>query len=279
MEKYTGYFDIKLNDSQLAQLYNGEKLEYLDLYKPYENQYAIIKNEEDKIIDIYRYQNNEYKQVGYNNIENSYDSKIKPKNDEQRMAIDLLKNHNIGIKLLKGVYGSGKDFLMLNYALECLEKGKFQKIVFIRPNVTVADVPDIGYLKGSVFEKLSWTLGPLYDKVGGEEGVQRLMNMGQLELAPLSFIRGRSFDDSIVYVSEGQNITSEIAKLLISRIGNNSELWINADNHQADSRIYIQDNGINKMIDRLKGQALFGTVYLSKTERGKIANLANLLDN
>lgn len=172
-----------------------------------------------------------------------------------------------------------KDLLMLSQALHDIELGKFQKLVFIRPNVSIKDVPDIGYLKGDAYEKLSWTLGPFYDKLGGAEGVEYLIDEGELELVPLPFIRGRSFENSIVYVCEGQNITTEIAKLLISRVGEGSELWINADTHQTDNKVYDRDNGIIKMIDRLKDDPLFGMVYLDKTERGAIANLANKLDD
>ena len=106
-----------------------------------------------------------------------------------------------------------------------------------------------------------------------------MIDAGALEMMPLLFIRGRSFENSIVYVSEGQNITSEIAKLIISRLGEGSELWMNGDNHQTDKKVYDQDNGILKMIDRLAGNKLFGYVYLPITERGEVANLANLLDD
>lgn len=98
-------------------------------------------------------------------------------------------------------------------------------------------------------------------------------------MVPLLFIRGRSFENSLIYVCEGQNITSEIAKLIISRVGINSELWINSDTHQTDARVYEKDNGITKMIERLSGNPLFGYVYLPKSERGEVANLATLLDD
>ena len=122
-------------------------------------------------------------------------------------------------------------------------------------------------------------MGPLYDKWGGEEGVQMMLDKGQLELAPLQFIRGRSFENCLIYVSEGQNITTEIAKLLLGRVGENSVLIINGDTHQTDHKIYERDNGILKMIERLTGNELFGYVYLSQTLRSATANLANLLDD
>ena len=275
-KNYTGYTEIQLTDMELCDFYSGNSPLQDTLN---ENEYLVIKDVNDKVIDKYCFQGGELRKVKYPIIENKWCGKIKPRNAYQELAVDMLQDKNSKVKLIKGVYGSGKDFLMLNQALALIDKGEFQKIVYIRPNVTVANVPEIGHLKGDLNEKLSWTLGPLYDKVGGEDGVQGMIDSGSLEMMPLLFIRGRSFENSIVYVSEGQNITSEIAKLIISRIGEGSELWMNGDNHQTDKKVYDQDNGILKMIDRLAGNKLFGYVYLPQTERGDVANLANLLDD
>lgn len=171
-----------------------------------------------------------------------------------------------------------KDFLMFNQALDLVKKGKFDKIIFTRPNITLANVPQIGYLPAGIDEKLGWTMAPLYDKIGGEEGINQLIENRQFEMVPLLFIRGRSFENSIVYVTEAQNIDTEIAKVIISRIGANSELWLNGDNHQTDNRVFDKDNGLTKMVDKLAGHKLFGYVYLPETHRSEIADLSNLLD-
>ena len=73
-------------------------------------------------------------------------------------------------------------------------------------------------------------------------------------------------------------MTSDVVKLLISRVGEGSELWINGDSHQVDKRVFDKDNGLSKMVERLKGERLFGYVWLPITERGEVANLANLMD-
>lgn len=276
---YKGYIEITLNEEKLTKFYENTEL-YVEMYNLKENEYLLVKDESGKVIDIYCYQNKLLRRVNYNVINNKYAGVIiKPRNTYQQLAIDLLQNRESKIKLIRGVYGSGKDLLMMHQALSLVEKNKFDSIIFIRPNVTVANVPDIGYLKGDSDEKLEWTLGPLFDKVGGKEGITYLKENGKLETQPLLYIRGRSFENSIVYVTEGQNITSEIAKLIISRIGENSELWINGDTHQTDKKVYEQDNGIIKMIERLSGNHLFGYVYLPLTERSEVANLANLLDD
>ena len=276
---YKGYQELIMDEEHLSQFYANPKEYCVNLLRLNPNEYILLQDLSGTTIDVYKNSLEGPIAVRYPTINSRITGTLKPRNIKQKVAMALLQDAAVGVKLLRGVYGSGKDYLMLSQALHDIEVGKFQKLVFIRPNVSIKDVPDIGYLKGDAYEKLSWTLGPFYDKVGGAEGVEYLIAQGELELVPLPFIRGRSFENSIVYVCEGQNITSEIAKLLISRVGEGSELWINADTHQTDNKIYDRDNGIIKMIDRLKDDPLFGMVYLDKTERGPIANLANKLDD
>lgn len=269
-----GYKEITLSDEELGQFY----VEMRPPIEILENQFLVIKDTKEKIIDKYKFQNNGLKKINFSMINSTYMGKIKPKTFEQELALDLLADETIPVKIIRGVYGAGKDLLMLGKALEFLEHGIYEKIIFIRPNVTVKDVPEIGYLRGDMEDKLAWTLGPLYDKMGGKDNVQILIEQDKLELMPLLFIRGRSFENSIIYVTEGQNITTEIAKLLLGRVGQGSILMINADTHQVDSRAYEKDNGIQTMVEKLSGNRLFGYIYLSETLRSEAANLANLLD-
>ena len=276
MEQYNGYQDLKLNDTQFAEIYTQG---ILSDYNFKENEYLIARNEDNQVVDKFQLKNGTLERVPYQTLSNNYLGKIKPRNDQQELTIDLLLDPDTKIKVIKGVYGSGKDYLMLSAALQLIDKGKFDKIVFVRPNVSVRGLPDIGALPGTADEKLSWTLAPLWDKVGGEEGVAMMLEHKILESVPLLFIRGRSFEKSIIYVTEGQNMTTEIAKLVIGRIGEGSELWINADTHQTDKKMFDDDNGVNKMIDKLSGNPLFGYMYMPKTERSSVAELATLLDD
>ena len=273
-EQYTGYIELELNGDEINELYQDGTISN---YNFNENEYILVTHN-GKLIDTYCYQDGVLRKVGYNTTSNMYLGQIKPRNTQQNLVLDMLQDKSTKVKLVKGVYGSGKDYLMLSQALSLVEKGKFEKIVFIRPNITVADLPDIGALPGTADEKLAWTLGPFLDKVGGQEGVNMLIHSGQLEVVPLIFIRGRSFSNSIIYVTEGQNMTTEITKLILGRVGEGSELWINADNRQTDKKVFERDNGVKKLVDKLTGHPLFGYVYMPLTERSDVANLANLLD-
>lgn len=275
-EDYTNSYKIEYSptEQELADFYEGKIQPEVK-----ENQYLLIKDANFQVIDKYVKREGKLERLHYLTIESDYLGTIKPRNLEQELAIDLLKNRTAKVKLIRGVYGSGKDYLMLSQALQYVQDGTFDKIIFIRPNIGVRNIPEIGFLPGSAFDKLSWTLGPFYDKIGGTTGIKQLIDQEKLELAPLTFIRGRSFNNCIVYVCEGQNATSEITKLILGRIGEGSELWWNSDNHQTDRRIFDEDNGVYKMLEKLSGNPLFGYVYLPKTERGAVANLANLLDD
>lgn len=275
-KNYTGYKELVLTEDQACQMYNEGRV---DDYEFLENEYLIAKNDEGETFDKMVYRNGRLSHVPYAKLSNQYLGDIKPRNDQQALVIDTLLHPDSKIKLVKGVYGSGKDYLMLAAALQLIEKGKFDKLVFIRPNVSVRGLPEIGALPGTAEEKLSWTLAPLWDKVGGQEGIEIMVRDNILESVPLLFIRGRSFENSIIYVTEGQNMTTEIAKLVIGRIGEGSELWLNADTSQTDKKLFDEDNGVNKMIERLKGHPLFSYVYMPKTERSPVAEMATLLSD
>ena len=273
---YKGYTILNLTDEQYDEIYSKQTLTGYDFK---ENEYLIAVDDTGVAVDKFQQKNGRLERIYYQTLNSNYLGKIKPRNDQQELVIDLLLDPDTKIKVIKGVYGSGKDYLMLSAALQLIEKGKFDKMIFIRPNVSVKGLPDIGALPGTADEKLSWTLAPLWDKVGGEEGVAMMLEHKILESVPLLFIRGRSFEKSIIYMTEGQNMTTEIAKLVIGRIGEGSELWINADTSQTDKKIFDEDNGVTKMIARLSGNPLFGYVYMPKTERSSVAELATLLSD
>ena len=202
MTGYNGYKEIVFTEEQFSQIYtDGRVGDYI--FK--ENEYVIAKNEEDEIVDKFICKGGRLERVPFQTLKNVYLGVVKPRNPQQELVVDLLLDPDAKIKVVKGVYGSGKDYLMLSAALQLIEKGKFDKIVFVRPNVSVRGLPDIGALPGTADEKLSWTLAPLWDKVGGEEGVAMMLDKKILESVPLLFIRGRSFEKSIVYVNMQMN--------------------------------------------------------------------------
>lgn len=271
---YKGYVDIIPEQNDWAQLYESPEN---NIYDCLENQYVIIRDAGGEG-DRFKWVNGVYKKLSYKQINNSFISKIKPRNIQQECAFDLLQDKNTTIKILTGRFGSGKTFLMASNALQLISDGKFEKIVWVRNNISVKDTKDIGALPGTELEKLLPYVMPLADHVGGVNGIEMLMHQGKLEVQHLGFIRGRDIKNSIIICTEAENLTKEHVQLLIGRIGEGSNLWLDGDFKQTDSKIFEENNGLNIAIDRLKGHPLFGYVHLEKSERSETSALADLLD-
>lgn len=270
---YCGWSRHYPNEEQMANLYANPTLNSLGLKI---NEYAEIF-EGTELKDVLVWTGEKYRPLKYSNIKNKFlGETIKPLNLEQKMAFDLLQNNEITVKLLQGLPGAGKDFIMLYHALDMIQRGEMDKIIFIRNLVPFKDAPEIGYIKGTLQEKIEWGLGPLLSLLG-EEALTMFEEQGTIEAVNLGFIRGCSYDRAILYVSEGQNITGGGYKLLVSRCGKGSSLWINGDILQTDSKKFEKNNGLQRLLTSLGGNELFGTVKLIKTERSKTAELASII--
>lgn len=279
---YKGWTEIQLEDGgeeALASFYQDPETAGVNLADTPINGYLIIKGSDGETVGLMRWDGNRYVPIKYKNLNTQFSGKIKPLNDQQKLAFDMLQNEDITIKVLTGVYGSGKDFLMVNTAIDLIEKGKYDKIVWVRNNVEVKNSKPIGFLPGDLNEKLSPFAGPLTDCLGGEISLQRAIADQQVELQHLGFMRGRSWDHSIIISSEAENLTKEHLQLLIGRVGKGSSLWLNGDLRQTDEAVFESNNGIVKAVERLVGNKHFGLVYMPTTERSETARLADLLDD
>ena len=120
---------------------------------------------------------------------------------------------------------------------------------------------------------------PLADHAGGEEGIRKMLENGTLEVIPLGHLRGRSLRNSIVFCTECENLTRQHIQLLMGRIDDGSQLWLDGDTKQRDRAIFEQSAGLERMVDRLAGNKLFAHIHLEKSERSEVAALADLLDD
>lgn len=222
--------------------------------------------------------NNELQDISYKPIRSHFMGEVKPRNPQQEMLFDLLQNPDIKVKLALGRFGSGKSLIMLAHAIDLVQRGKFDKIVFVRNTIQVKDSKDIGLLPGSLNEKLWPFLMAVADHVGGEEGLVRLIEDNIIEPVHLGYIRGRDFKRAIIFCDECEHLTKQHVQLILGRAAEGSEVWFAGDLKQRDSKVFETNSGIVEMLKKLTGNPLFGTVTLVKSERSEVAQLADELD-
>ncbi|GAA3605064.1 PhoH family protein [Agrococcus terreus] len=199
---------------------------------------------------------------------------------EQRLAIDLLLDDQVGIVSLGGSAGTGKSALALAAGLEAvLERRLHKKIIVFRPLYAVGG-QELGYLPGDKDEKMNPWGQAIYDTLGAlvsDNVLDEVADRGMLEVLPLTHIRGRSLHDAFVIVDEAQSLERNVLLTVLSRIGQNSRVVLTHDVAQRDNLRVGRHDGVASVIETLKGNELFGHVTLTRSERSRIAALVTSL--
>lgn len=199
---------------------------------------------------------------------------------EQRIAIDLLLDEQIGIVSLGGRAGTGKSALALCAGLEAvLERRQHRKVMVFRPLYAVGG-QDLGYLPGDSAEKMSPWAQAVFDTLGAlvsKEVVEEVLDRDILEVLPLTHIRGRSLHDAFVIVDEAQSLERNVLLTVLSRIGQSSRVVLTHDVAQRDNLRVGRHDGVAAVIEALKGHPLFAHVTLTRSERSPVAALVTEL--
>lgn len=202
---------------------------------------------------------------------------------EQRVALEMLLDPEVGIVSLGGRAGTGKSALALCAGLEAvMERRQHQKVVVFRPLYAVGG-QELGYLPGSESEKMSPWAQAVFDTLGAvtsREVIEEVLERGMLEVLPLTHIRGRSLHDAFVIVDEAQSLERNVLLTVLSRIGANSKVVLTHDVAQRDNLRVGRHDGVVAVVDKLKGHPLFAHVTLTRSERSPIAALVTeMLEN
>lgn len=205
---------------------------------------------------------------------------LRGRSAEQRIALDLLLDDEVGIVSLGGRAGTGKSALALCAGLEAvLEHGRHRKIVVFRPLYAVGG-QNLGYLPGSETEKMNPWAQAVYDTLEGlvsPNVMEEIQSRDMLEVLPLTHIRGRSLHDSFVIVDEAQSLERNVLLTVLSRLGSNSRVVLTHDVAQRDNLRVGRHDGVAAVIEKLKGHELFAHVTLQRSERSRIAELVTNL--
>jgi len=211
---------------------------------------------------------------------------LRPRNKEQSFALDLLLNDEIKLVTIVGKAGTGKTLLAIAAGLQkTMEEQVYQKMLVSRPVFPLGK--DIGFLPGTVEEKLNPWMQPIYDNVEFLMGLSRadkkagrsykeLIDLGLVAIEPLTYIRGRSIPNQYIIVDEAQNLTPHEVKTIVTRVGDNTKIVLTGDPYQIDNPyVDATSNGLVHVVNKFKNERLAGHITLTKGERSALAELAS----
>ena len=282
-DDYLGYREIQMNDLELANFYEKVYSGNHNIWQLKNNEYLLIRDNTNSIIDKYRWSNDKYVPVPFHKVESKMFGKIVPKDNDiyQQLALDTLANNQIS--MLRGPAGSGKSYLAFGHMFDLLEKGKIDKIIIFCNTVATKGSAKLGFYPGSRTEKLlDSQIGNLLEsKLGDRMMVEKLINDGQLVLLPMSDIRGYDTTgmNAAIYISEAQNLDIELMRLALQRIGEDSICIIDGDDRtQVDMSLYAGNrNGMKRVSEVFRDADFYGEVTLRNIHRSKVAALAQKL--
>jgi len=274
---WTGMRELEVSAADLEELYESQRLEleaarelpcHTGLRLLSERGSALGRVMPDKSVRLVR---GEREAFG-----------LRGRSAEQRVALDLLLDEEVGIVSLGGRAGTGKSALALCAGLEAvLERRRHRKVVVFRPLYAVGG-QELGYLPGSENDKMSPWAQAVFDTLSAvttPEVIEEVLDRGMLEVLPLTHIRGRSLHDSFVIVDEAQSLERGVLLTVLSRIGQNSRVVLTHDVAQRDNLRVGRHDGVAAVVERLKGHPLFAHVTLNRSERSPIAALVTDLLN
>ncbi len=287
-EMYTGHREIELEGDAIDHFYEKGALPLADNYdgdKIIPNAYLLLRDGNDAShTALARYDEKSGDVVPIRKLRDGVWG-IRPRNKEQHYALDLLLNEDIRLVSLVGKAGTGKTLLALAAGLQTVvEEQKFQKLLVSRPIFPLGK--DIGFLPGDIEEKLNPWMQPIYDNIELLLGLSKserkegrshteLLEMGFVEIEPLTYIRGRSLPNVFMIVDEAQNLTPHELKTIITRAGEGTKIVLTGDPYQIDNPyIDTSSNGMTTVVERFKGHAITGHITLAKGERSELAELA-----
>jgi len=288
-ELYSGATELAVSAEQVDQFYAAGKLPVPPALMP--NQYVVVKDEGNSGHSaLGRVDSTHQWLVPIRRLRDGVWG-IRPRNKEQHFALDLLLNDDVKLVTLVGKAGTGKTLLAIAAGLQqVVEERKFHKLLVSRPIFPLGR--DVGFLPGDIEEKLNPWMQPIYDNIEllmgqskiadrpdrpdrKDQNYHELIDMGYIQVEPLTYIRGRSIPNQFMIVDEAQNLTPHEVKTIITRVGDATKIVLTGDPYQIDNPyVDSENNGLTTVVERFKQEKLSGHITLFKGERSELAELA-----
>ncbi|MFA5859016.1 MAG: PhoH family protein [Elusimicrobiota bacterium] len=285
-ELYTGWRTIEVDVELINKFYADKKLKWNDkdnLLMP--NEFVLMKNKvnpSQSALGKYVKKTGEIMPLFH---QEAHPWGLSPLNIEQKFALELLLCDDVNLVTLVGIAGTGKTLLSIACGLQkTVDEHMYRRLFICRPIIPLGR--DIGFLPGTKEEKLGQWMGAIQDNLeflidrkgdneNVEEKTQYLFETGKIEIEALTYIRGRSLPKQYIIVDDAQNLTPHETKAIISRAGENTKVILTGDPYQIDNPyLDASSNGLTYLVERFKGQEVFGQIMFSKSERSVLAGLA-----
>ena len=277
---YTGFTKYLVDDQVIDQFYEGKDV-FVDRddIKLFPNQFVmLVSNANEKKTALSRFK--DYSKALFRVFDGKgWDWVITPRNKEQSFALDLLLDEDVPIVTLIGKAGSGKTLAAISAGLQQVLEGRtYKRLIVSRPVQPMGR--DIGYLPGTMEEKMRPWLAPIRDNMQFLMGndkimMEEYMSNGTVEIEALTYIRGRSISNAYIIIDEAQNLSRHELKTIITRVGEDTKIILTGDIEQIDN-VYIDEtsNGLTYAVEKFKDAQIAGHITLQKGERSKVATLA-----
>ena len=273
---YTGYSEEKVSDDTIDKIYSNTADKELSEFNLLPNEFRFLTSLSDpqKSAFIRKKRHGHTARVSAKNAWS-----LKPRNREQIMALDLLMDETVSVVSLVGKAGSGKTLMALAAGLEqVINDPKYNRIIVTKPIQPVGK--DIGYLPGTLAEKMEPWIAPIKDNLNflfknDKITMGMYFDEGKLEVEAMTFIRGRSITNSYIIIDEVQNMTQHEIKTVLTRVGEGTKVVLTGDIQQIDN-VYINSttNGLTYVVEKFKDQPISGHVLLKKGERSEVATIS-----
>ena len=278
---YTGFVKHLVDDEIIDRFYDNEKI-YLEKEEArlFENQMVmLVSSANEKKTGIARF-------ISYNTplkkiIERSDVWGVRPRNKEQNFALDLLLDPNVPVVTLVGKAGCGKTLCAiaagLHQTVEDGQESTYRRLIVTRPIQPLGR--DIGYLPGTLEEKMAPWLSPIRDNLEHLLGDRKMLDLyfedGTIEVEAMTYIRGRSISNAFIVIDECQQLTQHEIKTILTRVGENTKIVMTGDIEQIDN-VYVDEtsNGLTYVVEKFKDHDVAGHITLLRGERSKVATLA-----
>ena len=284
-ELYTGMTELVVSGADVDTFYTQNTVDLAEANLK-SNQYVLLRDRDNGSHSaLGRFDATTKKLVPLKKLRESVWG-IRPRNKEQHCALDLLLSDDIKLVTLIGKAGTGKTMLALAAGLQkVVEDQVYSKMLVSRPIFPLGR--DVGFLPGDLEQKLNPWMQPIYDNVEFLMGLskterkngrsyQELIDLGYIEIEPLTYIRGRSIPNQFIIVDEAQNLTPHEVKTIITRVGEATKVVLTGDPYQIDNPyVDATSNGLTTVVEKFKGHPVAGHVTLSKGERSALAELAS----